>query len=214
MELQKSEAIECAGPKTRPSLTSGAQTWRTKTRTSPISSTCSWWKPFDVAAKPYPNFSFRVTLSSSPADVKSFLISVQRVPETSDEGSMRASGAKHNRRYVRSRDCGLAASFYSAIYINHKKISKKIYCGVILLSVVVAINSPCGAVAPIDGNPKGIGLPDDGFGRGRPSIILFLELARTPPRKISTTTVTVSEAVWRHARVIPSHTLLPQGIYC
>ena len=44
-------AIECAGPKTRPSLTSGAQTLRTKIRASPISSTCLWWKLFDVAAE-------------------------------------------------------------------------------------------------------------------------------------------------------------------
>ena len=63
-------AIECAGPKERPALPSGAQTWRTTIRASPISSTCSWWKPFDVAAEPYPNISSRVTFASSRADVK------------------------------------------------------------------------------------------------------------------------------------------------
>ena len=88
-------AIECSGPQERPSLTSGAQTGRTKILASAISSTCSWWKPFDVAAEPYTNIFLRVAFASSRADVKSFWIYVQRIPGTSDEVSMRASGTKH-----------------------------------------------------------------------------------------------------------------------
>ena len=104
-------SIECTGSKERPALTSGAQTGRTETW--PISLTCSCWKLFDVAAEPCPNISSRVMFASSRVDVKSFLISVQPTPGTSDEFPMRASGTKHTTRYLRSRNCGLAVSLFS-----------------------------------------------------------------------------------------------------
>ena len=77
---------------------------------SAISSTCSWWKPFDVAAEPHTNIYLRVTFASSRADVISYWIHVQRIPGTSDEVPIRASGTKHTTRNLCSRDYGLAAS--------------------------------------------------------------------------------------------------------
>ena len=106
-------------------------------RASPIPSTCSWWKPFGDAAEPYPGKYLRVTLPSSRADVKSFLIFLLRVPGTSDEVPRRASSTKHTRRYLRSRNCGLVAAFHFAISLNKTHLIKY-YTAVISLSIVVS----------------------------------------------------------------------------
>ena len=94
-------------------------------RASPISLTCSCWKPFDVAAESYPNVYFRVTFFGSRADGKSFLISVVLVPGTSDEVRRRALRTEHIIRYIRSRNCDLVASSNSAQCLNLKHTRQK-----------------------------------------------------------------------------------------
>ena len=91
-----------------------------------------------VAAEPYPDIYLRVTLPSSRADVISFLISLLRVPGTSDEVPRRASSTKHTTRYLRSGNCGLAAEFSFVVYLNITH-STKYFTAVISLSVVESL---------------------------------------------------------------------------
>ena len=118
-------AIECSGPKTRPSLKSGAQTWRTQ------SVRHLFLQPVRGGNRllMLPNHTLAFVSVQGLPDLRRtsnrswYLHYEYRGRPTMFHCVLQVT--KHTTGYFRSRNRGLAASFYSVYYINHKTHSIK-----------------------------------------------------------------------------------------